>query len=79
MSTIPDSIELFSELIVLSIGNSVTEVDQELGKATLGGCIVAKNVGKCSIPKWFWKTLPQSLSSTVVVAESITRSVMGRS
>lgn len=58
-----------TELIILSIADGVTQVDQELGKASLGGCIVSKNIGKRRIAEWFGETLSQGLAGTVVIAE----------
>lgn len=54
-----------------SIGNVIRQVDQKLGQAALGGCIVAQNRRKCGVSERLRQTLPQCLASSAVVAQSI--------
>ena len=58
-----------------AIGDIVGEVDEELRKAALGGCIVTKNRGKGGVPEWFRKTLTQGLPSSAVVTQAGKQSV----
>jgi hypothetical protein len=57
-------------LVVCGVLDIVRKVDQELCKATLSGCIVAEDRGKGCVTERLGKTLPKSLTSTGIVAES---------
>lgn len=57
------------ELVVLRVGDGVAKVDEQLGKASFRGGIVAQHVGKRGVSKRFRKTLSECLASTVIVAQ----------
>lgn len=48
----------------------VGEVDEELSKASLGGCIVTENGGKGGIAERFGKALTQGFSGSAIVAQA---------
>ena len=58
-----------------AIGDIVGEVDEELRKTALGGCIITKNRGKGGVPEWFRKTLTQGFPSSAVVTQAGKQSV----
>lgn len=57
------------ELVVLSVGDCVTQVDEKLSKAAFGRSVVTENVGESCIAKRLWKALSKSLTSPIVVAQ----------
>jgi hypothetical protein len=59
------------ELVVLSIGDGVAEVDQQLRQAALGRSVITEDVGESRITQRLRQTLAQCLTSAVVVAESV--------
>jgi hypothetical protein len=50
------------------LNDIIGQIDEKLGKAAFGGCIVAKHGGKGSITKGFWKALTESFAGAGVVA-----------
>ena len=59
------------ELVILCVGDCVAKVDEQLGKASFRGGIVAQHVGKRGISKRLWKTLSKGLAGAVIVAQPI--------
>ena len=53
-----------------SIGYIVRQVDQELGQAAFGGCVVAENGREGGIAEGLRQTLSQSLAGPAVVTQS---------
>jgi hypothetical protein len=53
-----------------SVRHVVREVDQELGQAALGGCVVSKDGGERGVSKGFGETLSQGLAGSAVVTET---------
>ncbi len=57
-------------MLRLSFNDIVRKINQELGEASLGGCVVAEDRGEGSIPKRLRETLAQGLASTSVVTQA---------
>lgn len=58
------------EPIVLVLGHCVAQVDQKLRKASLSCGVISKDCRESCISERFWQTLTESLTCSIVVAES---------
>ena len=59
-----------SEAVLVVVDNTVGKVDEQLGKAALGCCVVAEDGREGGVAEWLWETLAESFAGACVVAEA---------